>query len=530
MLTHLHIQNYALIGNADIDFQDGYSVITGETGAGKSILLGALALVMGARADTKSITEGEDRCVIEALFNDDEKGELLIRRELHSNGRSRSFVNDEVVTQQELKALAARLIDIHSQHENLLLENDDFQLNIVDALAHNEAQRDTYTRAYEAYTQCRQQLHDLQTLAAKTGQDQEYIAFQYKQLDEAALQEGEMEALEEEQYRLNHAEDIKQNLQSVLYQLDDDEHGAVSLIHSCRIEEVSADLESRLRSVDIELQDIVSDLRRLEEQAEFNPERLQEVEERLDLLNTLLRKHRVQTVTELIAIRDELEQQIDRIDHYDEDIARLTADLQQRTSALRQAAQALTQSRQAMRESISHQLMDNLGKLGILHANMDIAIEPLADFAPSGMDNVQFLFAANLNQSLRRVSEVASGGEVARIMLCIKALIASSNGLPTIIFDEIDTGVSGEVATQMGLIMRQMAQSRQIIAITHLPQIAAQGQTHYCVFKQDTERRTETHIRLLDNEERIQEIAGMLAGKQITQASLDTAKQLLCYR
>ncbi len=502
MLQHLHIQHYALIGNADIDFDGGYSVLTGETGAGKSIILGALALVMGARADTKSITEGEDKCIIEALFNDSEQGELLIRRELGSNGRSRSFVNDEVVTQQELKALATRLIDIHSQHENLLIENYDFQLGIVDAIARNDAEREAYSRCYEAYMQCKQELQDLKDLAARTNKDQEYIAFQYHQLDEAHLTDGEVEELEEEQYRLSHAEDIKQNLQTILFKLDDDEHGAAGLIHSCRLDDTSAELENRLRSVDVELKDIISDLTRLYDQTEFNPQRLQEVEERLDILNTLLRKHNVPTIAELIQVRDELGTQMERIANFDSDIARLTAELEKRTIALRKAAQTLTTSRQSVRKNISEELIANLGKLGILHANVDIAIEPLDDFTPTGGDNVQFLFAANLNQSLRRICEVASGGEIARIMLCIKALIASTNGLPTIIFDEIDTGVSGEIATQMGRIMHQMAQSRQIIAITHNPQIAVQADKQYLVYKQDEATRTETHIRLLDEQER----------------------------
>lgn len=522
MLEHLHIQNYALIGNLDIDFREGFAAITGETGAGKSIILGALALVMGARADTKAITEGEEHCIIEADF-----GQYLIRRELNQNGRSRSFVNDEVVTQQELKALAHQLIDIHSQHENLLIENDDFQLGIVDTLAHNDSQKQTYEQAYNAYTEAKKALEDLQALAAKSSQDADYIAFQYQQLDEAQLTEGEEEELEQEQYRLTHAEDIKLNLQTILQKMDDDEQGALSLIHSCDVSDAAPELQERLKSVEIELKDIVSDLNRIYDDSEINPERLQQVNERLDLINTLLRKHQLSTVSELIELRDQLAQQVNRFANFDEEIAQLQHALKEATDELTKAAQALTQSRQAVRESISQQLIQSLSSLGVMHANVDISIEALPDFTPSGKDNVQFLFAANLNQSLRRVAEVASGGEISRLMLCIKALIASTNGLPTIIFDEIDTGVSGEVATQMGLIMQQMAASRQIIAITHLPQIAAQAHHQYRVYKQDTATRTETHITQLTAEGRIQEIASMLAGKQITDSVLDTARQML---
>jgi len=505
MLTHLHIQNYALISELDIDFSGNFSVLTGETGAGKSIILGALALVMGARADVKSITEGEERCVIEAEFVD-EGSELLIRRELSQNGRSRSFVNDEVVTQSELKTLANRLIDIHSQHENLLIENDDFQLSIVDAIAQNHKQREAYSVSYEAYLQAKRAVEDLEQLATKVSQDADYVAFQYQQLSEANLIDGEELELEQEQYRLTHAEDIKQNLQSVLERLDNDYQGASSLIHSCNIADISEQLSERLTSVDIELKDIVSDLRHIFDRLEFDPERLQHVEERLDLINTLLRKHNVKTTAELITLRDEYAKQMDKIANFDEEIEALRAELKIKNEELIIKSQQLTQSRESVRKKISQTLIDNLSKLGVLHANIDISIEPLSDFTPQGKDNVQFLFAANLNQSLRRVSEVASGGEIARIMLCIKALIASSNALPTIIFDEIDTGVSGDVATQMGKIMHQMASSRQIIAITHNPQIAVQADTQYLVYKQDTNQHTETYIRQLTPDERQQYI------------------------
>ena len=524
MLQHLHIQNYALISHLDIDFENGFSVLTGETGAGKSIILGALALVMGARADLKTITEGEERCVIEADF-----GEYLIRRELNRNGRSRSLVNDEVVTQAELKELANRLIDIHSQHENLLLADDNFQLSVVDAIAGNGAQRAEYFASYTAYREAEKALHDLQELAAKTRKDQDYVAFQFEQLDKAQLNDpNEQELLEEEEYRLSHVEQLKVALQTALQALDNDEGSALSLIRDARssLRDVTS-LSDRLQSVEIELKDIVSEINHLEETTELDPMRLQEVQERLDLFNTLLRKHNVQNISDLIALRDELGKQMSQIASFDDEIARLQNELNAALETLRHAADTLTLSRGKVRETIAKKLTADLSQLGIAHANVDISITPLEDYTETGHDNVQFLFAANLNQSLRPVSEVASGGEIARFMLCVKALIASTNGLPTIIFDEIDTGVSGEVATQMAKIMRQMADNRQIIAITHLPQIAAQANAQYRVYKADTTTRTETHISRLNQEERVQEIATMLSGKELTSAALKTAQELL---
>jgi len=524
MLQHLHIQNYALISHLDIDFREGFSAMTGETGAGKSIILGALALVMGGRADLKTITEGEEKCVIEADF-----GEYLIRRELNRNGRSRSLVNDEVVTQAELKALANKLIDIHSQHENLLLADDSFQLGIVDAIARNENTREAYSTRYLAYREAEKALHELEALAVKTSKDQDYIAFQFGQLDEAQLNNAdEQQSLEEEEYRLSHVEQLKAQLQTALQALDGEGGSAINNLRVARTAlQDEEELHNRLESVEIELKDIIAETNRLAENTEYDPERLQVVQERLDLINTLLRKHNVQTIAELMAIRDELGIQMNRIASFDEDIARSKQEVQQRRLELTKAAEVLTKSREAVCQTISEQLTKDLSVLGVAHANVDIAISPLEDFSESGNDYVQFLFAANLNQTLRPVSDVASGGEIARFMLCVKALIASTNGLPTIIFDEIDTGVSGEVATQMGQIMRKMADSRQIIAITHLPQIAAQAQTQFRVYKQDTSTRTETHIVQLNAEERVHDLAEMLSGKNITDAALETAKELL---
>ena len=506
MLTHLHIRNYALISHLDIDFHDGFSVMTGETGAGKSIILGALNLVMGARADIKSITEGEERCIIEATFSSPQ--EIIIRRELTANGRSRSFVNDEVVTQGELKALARELIDIHSQHESLMIGDDLFQIQVVDAIAGNTAERDAYEQAYHAYLQAMVALREAQDLAKKAQADADYMQWQYNQLAEAQLMAGEKEDLEEEEYRLSHAEEIQASLAQALQQLDSD-HGALSLIHSTRLTDADSALAERLDSVEIELKDIVSDIQRIYDHTERDPMRLEQVQERLSMLQTLMKKHHVQTIEELIAQRDQLAEQVQRLENMDEEIEQLRTRSMQAKHAAEQAATVLTQSRQSVCDKIAAQLVADMQRLGVPHAKVAVDIQPLDDFTETGKDNVQFLFAANLNQSLRRVAEVASGGEISRLMLCIKALIASTKGLPTIIFDEIDTGVSGAIASQMGEIMRQMADARQIITITHLPQVAARGQHHYLVYKEDTAIRTETHIRQLSTTEHDKEIEKM---------------------
>ena len=504
MLTHLHIRNYALISHLDIDFHEGFSVMTGETGAGKSIILGALNLVMGARADIKSITEGEERCVIEATFGED----LIIRRELSANGRSRSFVNDEIVTQTELKALARQLIDIHSQHESLMIGDDLFQIQVVDAIAGNTAEREAYSHAYISYQEAIVALREAQALAKKAQADADYLQWQYTQLLEAQLVAGEIEELEEEEYRLSHAEEIQTALAQALQQLDSD-NGALSLIHSTRLSDADSALAERIDSVEIELKDIVSDIQRLYDRTERDPMRLEQVQERISMLQTLMKKHHVQTVDQLITLRDELATQVQRIENIDEDLAHLQAEVDTAHSALSIAAEALTASRLAPCNLIASRLVEDMVRLGVPHAKVAVDIQPTNDFSETGKDNVQFLFAANLNQSLRRVAEVASGGEISRLMLCIKSLIASSNGLPTIIFDEIDTGVSGAIASQMGEIMRQMAQSRQIITITHLPQVAARCEQHYLVYKEDTDVRTETHIRQLSAQEHDMEIEKM---------------------
>ena len=523
MLKHLHIQNYALISHLDIDFEDGFSVMTGETGAGKSIILGALALVLGARADSKAITDGEDKCIIEAEF-----GDTIIRRELYRNGKSRSFVDDSVVSLQELKVLANQLIDIHSQHANLLIENADFQRETVDAVAQNEALFRSYSAQYERYTAAVEELHRLQALAKKSLQDADYIQYRYQLLNEADLQEGELEELEDEQYRLSHAEEIRAALQTAVEALNGEQGSAIEALRACRLDEAAAELQERIDSARIELQDIAEEAEHKLNNTEMDPQRLEWVEERIGALEELKRKFSAETIAELIATRNELAEQVNRLDSFDFDIEQAQKVVETEKKALTKEAAALTKSRKAVVPHICETLVNALKRLGVAHANVAIQINPTEDFTPSGCDEVQFLFAANLNQSLRLVSEVASGGEISRLMLCVKALTASTKGLPTIIFDEIDTGVSGDIATQMASIMREMATHRQIIAITHLPQIAALGTHHYKVYKADTDTRTETHISRLNNEERITEIATMLSGNKPSQEAVANAKQLLC--
>ncbi len=549
MLRHLHIQNYALISRLDIDFEEGFSVLTGETGAGKSIILGALALVLGARADSKAITDGEDKCIIEAVFSgqwtkdngqwtttgsvpqrlttNDQRLTTIIRRELYANGKSRSFVDDSLVTLQELKGLANKLIDIHSQHANLLIENADFQLEVVDVIACNEAQRSAYSAQYERYTAAVEQLHHLQALAKKSRQDADYIQYRYQLLSEANLQTGELEELENEQYQLSHAEEIQAALQTAIEAIQGEQGSAIEALRMCHLDDAATELQERIESTRIELQDIAEEAERKLSRIEMDPQRLQWVEERIASLEELLHKFNAESLDELIAMRDELAEQVNRMDSFEFDIAQAQKTVDTERAALTKASAVLTKSRQAVLPQICERLITNLKRLGVAHAKVEMPISPTEDFTPNGCDEVQMLFAANLNQSLRAVSEVASGGEISRLMLCLKALIASTKGLPTIIFDEIDTGVSGDIATQMASIMREMSAHRQIIAITHLPQIAAQGEHHYKVYKADTDKRTETHISRLTETERITEIASMLSGANVSDAAMNTAKELL---
>lgn len=547
MLRHLHIENYALITHLDIDFSAGFSTITGETGAGKSIIIGALGLLMGARADSKAITEGEQKCVIEAEFGVEEYGlESLfeeydldysdvctIRRELSQNGKSRSFVNDTPVTLAPLKELSARLIDIHSQHENLLLTDHGFGLKVVDSVAQNATEREAYSAAFKAYRETQKQLEALKEEAAESAKNADYVEYQWKELSEAQLKSGEKEELEAEEQKLVHAEEIQSGLAGALQLLDGEQASVLMQLRECvsqlrnasRYLDKESDLAERTESAAIELRDIADTVNHLAEETEANPNRLSFVQERLDTLNSLLQKHHQEDVDALIQLRDELEQQIGRNDSFELEIKQLEKVLSEQTKQLEHAAKALSETRKSVVGHIKERLESQLVSLGIAHAQVAIELHETNEYGMSGKDEAIILFAANKNQTLRRVQDVASGGEIARLMLCIKALMLHQQ--PIIIFDEVDTGVSGEVASKMGEIMLQMASGRQIIAITHLPQIAAKGEQQYSVYKEDSAVRTETKIRQLDENERVTAIAKLLSGEGVSEAALENAKTLL---
>ena len=547
MLRHLHIENYALITHLDIDFSAGFSTITGETGAGKSIIIGALGLLMGARADSKAITEGEQKCVIEGEFGVEEYGlESLfeeydldysdvctIRRELSQNGKSRSFVNDTPVTLAPLKELSARLIDIHSQHENLLLTDHGFGLKVVDSVAQNATEREAYSAAFKAYRETQEQLEALKEEAAESAKNADYVAYQWKELSEVQLKSGEKEELEAEEQKLVHAEEIQSGLAGALQLLDGEQASVLMQLRECvsqlrnasRYLDKESDLAERTESAAIELRDIADTVNHLAEETEANPNRLSFVQERLDTLNSLLQKHHQEDVDALIQLRDELEQQIGRNDSFELEIKQLEKVLAEQTKQLEHAAKALSETRKSVVGHIKERLESQLVSLGIAHAQVAIELHETSEYGMSGKDEAIILFAANKNQTLRRVQDVASGGEIARLMLCIKALMLHQQ--PTIIFDEVDTGVSGEVASKMGEIMLQMASGRQIIAITHLPQIAAKGEQQYSVYKEDSAVRTETKIRQLDENERVTAIAKLLSGEGVSEAALENAKTLL---
>lgn len=533
MLKHLTIQNYALISSLDITFDEGFSVLTGETGAGKSIILGALSLLMGARADISAITDGEQKCTIEAEFDNPD---CIIRRELFATGKSRSFVDDSPVTLAELKPLAAKLIDIHSQHENLLLSDPTFWLEVVDALADNQAEREAYAKAYVAYRDTESELSKLRKEAAEAQKNSDFIAFQHEQLSNANLQPNELNELEQQQERLAAAEEIRTAYSAASACINGIEEGGIlssmkELKHLLsKIETFlpkDANMLSRIESAYYELQDISDTIEQELSGVDVNPAELQMAEDRISFLRSMLRKFGKDSIDQLIAERDHYAELLERSDSFSFDIEQLEKQLQKALTDLQTKADLLSKTRQKVAPMLKARLEDSLSHLGVRHAAIEAQLMRATDFAESGQDEAMLLFAANLNQSLRPVSEVASGGEMARLMLSVKALLADKQGLPTVIFDEVDTGVSGEVASEMALLMREMAKGRQVLAITHLPQIAARGHNHYRVYKEDTAVRTETHICRLTPDERPAEIAMLLSGAQITDAALENAKQLL---
>ncbi len=550
MLKSLFIQNFVLIDSLDICFNPGFSVITGETGAGKSIILGALSLVLGQRADGKSIKQGADKCVIEAIF-DVSKYQLepfflgndleydpescILRRELYASGKSRAFVNDSPVPLAILKELGTKLIDIHSQHQNLLLGDNRFQLRVVDVMAENEILLILYKKEYTRYQGLRKALSALKERAAQSKQEEDYIRFQLDQLEEANLQPNEQEELEQEQETLSHAEEIKSSLYRVSSCLDGEEQGVVSLLKESlssmdaleRYFPRAKEIAERLRSAYIDLNDLASEMEGMIEDVEFNPDRLAWVNERLDTLYALQQKHRVSSVDDLIALRDQFRAQSTDIESFDEQIAALEKPVQDAYKELLQQAAVLSEQRKVAAVAFAQQLVQMVAPLGMPHTRFQVEVVSRKEPESDGMDEIRFLFSANKSMALQPVAQTASGGEISRLMLCIKAMIAGFTALPTIIFDEVDTGVSGDIADKMGHIMQDLGSKMQVFAITHLPQIAAQGEAHYFVYKEDVKDRTLTRIRPLDKEERIREVARMLSGSALTEASLANAKDLL---
>ena len=550
MLRSLYIQNYALIEKLDIDFGSGFSVITGETGAGKSIILGAIGLLLGQRADVKSIRQGAAKCVIEArfeiagygmrpFFEENEleyEDECILRREVYASGKSRTFINDTPASLVQMKELGEQLIDVHSQHQNLLLNKEGFQLNVLDILAHDEEELNNYQSLHREWKQVQQDLEDLIVLAEQNKADEDYIRFQLEQLEDAQLAAGEQEELEQEADTLSHAEEIKAGLFRAGQVMNSDEGGLLSALKEClntmlglqKVYPSAGELAERLESSYIELKDISQEVSGKEEEIEFNPVRLEEVNDRLNLIYTLQQKHRVTTVDELLALADDYAAKLANITSSDEQIEELKVRSEALYSKVKKQAAVLTKLRTAAAREVEKQMAARLIPLGMPNVRFRVEIGARKEPGVHGADTVNFLFSANKNGALQSISSVASGGEIARVMLSVKAMIAGAVKLPTIVFDEIDTGVSGEIADRMADIMQEMGDSdRQVISITHLPQIAARGRAHYKVYKQDNETETNSHIRRLADEERIEEIAHMLSGATLTDAALNNAKALL---
>lgn len=550
MLRSLYIQNYALIEKLDISFGAGFSVITGETGAGKSIILGAIGLLLGQRAEVKAIRQGASKCVIEARFDISAYGmepffeeneleyeeECILRREVYASGKSRAFINDTPASLVQMKELGEQLIDVHSQHQNLLLNKEGFQLNVLDILSHNDEQLSAYQSLYREWKQAQQDLAELIARAEQNKADEDYIRFQLEQLEEADLSAGEQEELEQETDTLSHAEEIKAGLFRVGQLLTSDEGGLLAglkeslntMLGLQKVYSPATELAERLESTYIELKDVSQEVSSQEEDVEFNPERLEEVNDRLNLIYTLQQKHRVTTVEELLALTEEYAAKLAAITSYDERIGELTTLCDTLYNKVKKQAAVLTKARAGAAREVEKQMASRLVPLGMPNVRFQVEMGMRKEPGVHGEDTVNFLFSANKNGALQSISSVASGGEIARVMLSIKAMIAGAVKLPTIVFDEIDTGVSGEIADRMADIMQEMGeQDRQVISITHLPQIAARGCAHYKVYKQDNETETNSHIRRLADEERVEEIAHMLSGATLTEAALNNAKALL---
>lgn len=553
MLKKLDIRNFTLIDHLEMALYPGFSVITGETGAGKSIVIGAIGLLLGNRADAKQVKRGCDKCIIEATFDlsiyhsdvlkdffedndlDYEPEECLLRREVNANGKSRAFINDTPVTLALMRELGEQLIDVHSQHQNLLLSKEDFQLNVVDIIARDRQQLADYRAAFAEYRSAQRRLEELREQIATSRDNEDFLRFQQKELSEANLASGEQEQLEQEAELMSHAEDIKRALHEADYGLSGDDTGIVNLTRSIATQLRSVadvypeaqELAERLESCFVELKDISQEISSKVDDVEYDPQRFNLITQRLDTIYTLQQKFHVQTVDELLDRLNGINAQLDNIDNSDEELQELERSVEKLHAVCVEKAVVLTDMRRKSATVVEQELSKLLVPLGIPKVRFKVEVSP-ADLSTNGADKVMFLFSANSSTDMQPVSQVASGGEIARVMLSLKAMISKAIGLPTIIFDEIDTGVSGRVAEQMAHIMRDMGKAnRQVICITHLPQIAAAGSTHYKVAKQETEQGTVSTMTQLSDEQRITEIAQMLSGSDVSQAAVDNAKSLL---
>lgn len=549
MLKRLSISNYALIDQLEIDFEQGLTIITGETGAGKSIILGALSLILGERADSSSIRDKERKTVVEAIFDisdynlepffnendiDYYDGELIARREINPNGRSRAFVNDGVVGLATLKELMTRLVDIHSQHSNMLLSRPSFQLSILDNIAGHHNELNTYSDLYANYRAIERTLNDLRENYERNRSEEDYLRFQLNQLQETNLKPDEDEELEQQQRRLANATSLKEDLWKVISILNGEEHSLLDQLQDVNhtleaaeenLEEV-AGMSERVGNALIDLKDIAQSISSIEEGLNNDPAALQQVEERLNVIYSLERKHNVKTVNELLKVQKEYMHRLDAIDCSEERIEAMQDQLDKERSEAEHLAHIISENRKKAASDFMALLLPLAQNLGMKNLQFHIDFKPV-ELNASGCDGVDFLFAFNKNQVLMPVKDTASGGEISRLMLCIKSVIAQSMNLPTIIFDEVDTGVSGEIAHKIGDMMGEIAQRIQVIAITHLPQVAAHGNSHLRVFKTDTATQTVTSVERLSDEEHVTEIARMLSGSEVNQAALDNARALI---
>jgi DNA repair protein RecN (Recombination protein N) len=551
MLKQLSVKNYILIDELDIRLEKGLGIITGETGAGKSILLGALGLMLGQRADVGELLDKKKKCIIEGVFDvsayhlktffDDKEldytDECTIRREINSEGKSRAFVNDTPVNLTTLKELSSRLVDIHSQHESLLLGNRSFQLNVLDAYAGNQDLLKTYKSNFTTWKQTEKAYLALLDEEAKSKSDFDYLNFQFNEISTLKLKEGEQVSLESEQQKLEHGEEIVEQLnRSVLLIRDGDENAVaqLSLVLQCLqgIKKFDDQFEAhcdRIQSVVIELKDIHAELEDSIGKLQLDPTRLEEVNDRLSLIYSLQKKHRLQTIEELLQFELELSQKLQRISSFEDEIVRLKKEVDDKKSKLLKSGNALTASRKKAIPSLEKEVTQQLSELAMPHAMLRIALieENEDSFSAEGMEKIQFLFSANKGGDFKELAKVASGGEMSRLMLCIKSIMARLTAMPTVIFDEIDTGISGETAARVGAILKQIAKDHQVLAITHLPQIASKGNTHFLVYKEVKKSSTRSQLRILNDTERLNEIARMLSGEVLTDAALDNARVLL---